>query len=29
VAVELWPNPAHALLGFFGCTLWPFTPVAR
>jgi hypothetical protein len=29
VAVELWPNPAHALMGFFGCTLWPFTPAAQ
>ena len=29
VAVELWPNPAHALMGFFGCTLWPFTEGAR
>lgn len=24
-SVELWPNPAHALLGFFGCTLWPYS----
>jgi len=29
VSVELWPNPAHALMGFFGCTLWPFTPAAH
>ncbi len=25
VSVELWPNPAHALLGFFGCALWPYS----
>lgn len=24
-SVELWPNPAHALLGFFGCELWPYS----
>jgi hypothetical protein len=29
VAVELWPNPAHALMGFLGCTIWPFTPAAH
>ncbi|MGH8252651.1 MAG: alpha/beta hydrolase [Steroidobacteraceae bacterium] len=27
-SVELWPNPAQALLGFFGCALWPYS-VAR
>jgi acetyl esterase/lipase len=25
VSVELWPNPAHALMGFFGCALWPYS----
>jgi acetyl esterase/lipase len=25
VSVELWPNPAHALLGFFSCVLWPYS----
>lgn len=25
VSVELWPNPSHALMGFFGCVLWPYS----
>lgn len=29
VSVELWPNPAHSLLGFFGCTLWPYAAQQR
>ena len=24
-SVELWPHPAHALLGFIGCALWPYS----
>lgn len=28
VSVELWPNPSHALLGFFGCARWPYSLTA-